>query len=173
MTAIKIKDLGKKVMDDYNAAMANPSTEYERGFVDGAQHQMKSSVDKAVNRMAKTEHEPWLLESTQTLAKTLAREFYPEVTQWKCLSDLAGVISQIDNMTTGLMRKPKQEPLTDEQSFQAELFKLAVKKGLLSIHTELVAAPQTDPTTKVSWMEGHRKVCDISNEAAYGIGDKT
>lgn len=115
MTAIKIKDLGKKVMDDYNAAMANPSTEYERGFVDGAQHQMKLSVDKAVNRMAKTEHEPWLLESTQTLAKTLAREFYPEVTQWKCLNDLAGVISQIDNMTTGLMRKPKQEPLTDEE----------------------------------------------------------
>ena len=111
MTAIKIKDLGKKVMDDYNAAMANPSTEYERGFVDGAQHQMKSSVDKAVNRMAQTEHEPWLLESTQTLAKTLAREFYPEVTQWKCLNDLAGVISQIDNMTTGLMRKTKQEPV--------------------------------------------------------------
>jgi hypothetical protein len=52
----------------------------------------------------------WLLESTQTLAKTLAREFYPEVTQWKCLNDLAGVISQIDNMTTGLMRKPEQEP---------------------------------------------------------------
>ena len=67
----------------------------------------------------------------------------------------------------------RRQPLTDEQSFQAELFKLAVKKGLLSIHTELVAAPQTDPTTKVSWMEGHRKVCDISNEAAYGIGDKT
>jgi hypothetical protein len=119
MTAIKIKDLGKKVMDDYNAAMANPSTEYERGFVDGAQHQMKSSVDKAVNRMAQTEHEPWLLESTQTLAKTLAREFYPEVTQWKCLSDLAGVISQIDNMTTGLMRKPKQEPLTNGEIYTA------------------------------------------------------
>ena len=51
----------------------------------------------------------WLLESTQTLAKTLARDFYPEVTQWECLDDLAGVISQIDNMTTGLMRKPKKE----------------------------------------------------------------
>ena len=25
------------------------TTEYERGFVNGAQHQMKSSVDKAVN----------------------------------------------------------------------------------------------------------------------------
>lgn len=90
---------------------------YERGFLDGAQHQMKSSVDKAVNAMSQTEHEPWLLESTQTLAKTLAREFYPEVTQWECLNDLAGVISQIDNMTTGLMRKPKREwvELTDEE----------------------------------------------------------
>ena len=76
---------------------------YEKGFLDGAQHQMKSSVDKAVNAMSQPE--PWLLESTQTLAKTLAREFYPEVTQWECLNDLAGVISQIDNMTTGLMRK--------------------------------------------------------------------
>lgn len=81
---------------------------YEKGFLDGAQHQMKSSVDKAVNAMSQPE--PWLLESTQTLAKTLAREFYPEVTQWECLNDLAGVISQIDNMTTGLMRKTEQEP---------------------------------------------------------------
>ena len=56
-------------------------------------------------RPAQPEQEPWLLESTKTLAKTLAREFYPEVTQWECLNDLAGVISQIDNMTTGLMRK--------------------------------------------------------------------
>ena len=60
--------------------------------------------------LAQPAQEPWLLESTQTLAKTVAREFYPEVTQWECLNDLAGVISQIDNMTTGLMRKPKQEP---------------------------------------------------------------
>jgi hypothetical protein len=58
------------------------------------------------------QQEPWLLETTQTLAKNLAREFYPEVTQWECLNDLAGVISQIDNMTTGLMRKPaQQEPV--------------------------------------------------------------
>lgn len=26
--------------------------DYERGFIDGMQHQMQSSVDKAVNRMA-------------------------------------------------------------------------------------------------------------------------
>ena len=36
--------------------------DYERGFVDGMQHQMQSSVDKAVNRMAQPEQEPvaWL-----------------------------------------------------------------------------------------------------------------
>ncbi len=56
----------------------------------------------------KPQQELWLLETTQTLAKNLARKFYPEVTQWECLNDLAGVISQIDNMTTGLMRKPAQ-----------------------------------------------------------------
>ena len=32
--------------------------DYERGFVDGMQYQMQSSVDKAVNRMAQPEQEP-------------------------------------------------------------------------------------------------------------------
>ena len=32
--------------------------EYERGFIDGMQHQMQSSVDKAVNPMAQPEQEP-------------------------------------------------------------------------------------------------------------------
>lgn len=32
--------------------------DYERGFVDGVQHQMQSSVDKAVNRMAQPEPPP-------------------------------------------------------------------------------------------------------------------
>jgi len=32
--------------------------DYEEGFVDGMQHQMQSSVDKAVNRMAQPEQEP-------------------------------------------------------------------------------------------------------------------
>ena len=68
---------------------------------------------------------------------------------------------------------PKREPLTDERWFQSELFKLAVKKRLLSIHTEHVSAPQADPVTKVSWMEGHAKACDISNEAAHGIKENT
>ena len=49
-----IKDLDKKVAH----AM---ELHYERGFVDGMQKQMQSSVDKAVNRMAQTqEPDYWL-----------------------------------------------------------------------------------------------------------------
>ena len=36
---------------DYD--LSNNTDEYERGFVDGMQKQMRSSVDKAVNRMSK------------------------------------------------------------------------------------------------------------------------
>jgi hypothetical protein len=38
--------------------MAQPERDYERGFIDGMQKQMQSSVDKAVNRMAQPEQEP-------------------------------------------------------------------------------------------------------------------
>lgn len=65
-----------------------------------------------------------------------------------------------------------RKPLTEDQWVQSELFKLAVRNGLISVHTELVAAPQTDPKTKVSWMDGHARACDVSNEAAHGITSK-
>ena len=41
--------------------------DYERGFIDGMQHQMQSSVDKAINRMAQPEQEPvaWQLKPHQ------------------------------------------------------------------------------------------------------------
>lgn len=38
------------------------------------------------------------------LATNMARKFYPDVPQFEVLPDLVGVISQIDNMTTGLVR---------------------------------------------------------------------
>ena len=47
---------------------------------------------------------------------------------------------------------------------KADLFDLAVRKGLLSVHSELI-----DPRnhgTRCSWLEGHAKACDISNNAA-------
>lgn len=55
------------------------------------------------------------------LARSLARKHYPEAPQFEPLPDLVGVISQIDNMTTGLVRAhPPAAPaalraLTDEQ----------------------------------------------------------
>ena len=39
-------------------ALAQPESDYERGFIDGMQKQMQSSVDKAVNRMTQPEQEP-------------------------------------------------------------------------------------------------------------------
>ena len=36
-------------------ALAQPERDYERGFIDGMQKQMQSSVDKAVNRLAQPE----------------------------------------------------------------------------------------------------------------------
>lgn len=62
----------------------------------------------------------------------------------------------------------RTKDLTDEQWTQSELFKLAVSRGLLTLHTEFVAAP-VDTETKVSWMEGHATSCDISNEAARAV----
>ena len=38
------------------------------------------------------------------LAIALHAKHYPEVTQWKPMPDLMGVLTQIDNMTSGLVR---------------------------------------------------------------------
>ena len=53
--------------------MTNPildqSIDYERGFIDGMQKQMQSSVDKAVNRIAKREWVGLTNEEIETCAK--------------------------------------------------------------------------------------------------------
>lgn len=63
--------------------------------------------------------------------------------------------------------QPAPVPLTDTET-HAELWKLAVRKGLVTVRSELI-----DPRnhgTRVSWMQGHDKACDISNDAAaHGI----
>ena len=50
-----------KAITAIKEALAQPEKDYERGFVDGMQKQMQSSVDKAVNRMAQPEQEPWCM----------------------------------------------------------------------------------------------------------------
>ena len=43
----------EQLMEDaIKEALAQPESEYERGFIDGMQKQMQSSVDKAVNAMS-------------------------------------------------------------------------------------------------------------------------
>lgn len=42
------------------------------------------------------------------LAVFMAKEFYPEVPQWSPLDDAVGLVSQIDNMVTGLKRAERE-----------------------------------------------------------------
>jgi len=64
--------------------------DYERGFVDGAQHQMKTSVDKAVNKMAQRD---WVETNNQACAilrqvhDMLALASYPPRKTWVGLTD--------------------------------------------------------------------------------------
>ena len=50
----------KPYMEALRAALAEPDSDYERGFVDGMNMQTKRSVDKAVNRMAEQEPVAWM-----------------------------------------------------------------------------------------------------------------
>ena len=147
--------------------------------------------------LTQPEQEPWLLESTQTLAKNLARKFYPEVTQWECLDDLAGVISQIDNMTTGLMRKTEQEPVASmgvktskaqiSYSYSPEHGGFALPDGTYKLYT---SPPQRQPlrgeqiyelfvktlpklTLGMTYVPEWAIPIARAIEAAHGIGNKT
>ena len=44
----------------------------------------------------------WVLKTAQNLANHMAKKFYPEVAGFGVFDDLAGVISQIDNMVCGI-----------------------------------------------------------------------
>lgn len=58
-------------------------------------------------------------------------------------------------------------PMTATET-RAELWNLAVRKGLVTVHSSLV--DERNYGTKVSWIQGHDKACDISNDAAaHGI----
>lgn len=48
--------------------------------------------------------------------------------------------------------------------WDAALWRLAVRKGLITIHSERIH--DRDPRTICSWIQGHDKAADISNEAA-------
>jgi hypothetical protein len=53
-------------------------------------------------------NEGWTpLKYARQLAASLSAKHFPEVPQWEPMSDLMGLLSQIDNMTTALVRAPE------------------------------------------------------------------
>jgi len=110
-TSQKAQDYAAKVGADMerleNELQVSDQSGYEKGFVDGAQHQMKSSVDKAVNRMAQPEQNQFkpdwntevvLVEEMQRMAKQFA-----EMQDWEVVAS--------DQAMTIAMMKCEQEPV--------------------------------------------------------------
>ena len=62
--------------------LAQQEKDYERGFVDGMQKQMQSSVDKAVNRMAQPEQEPVADDFFKMIADRNPKPFPPPQRTW-------------------------------------------------------------------------------------------
>ena len=60
--------IDKETRDFLNSLTEDQQKVYEQGFIDGMQKQMRSSVDKAVNRMAQPEQEPvaWICEGSSS-----------------------------------------------------------------------------------------------------------
>ena len=70
-------------------------------------------------------------------------------------STLAEIDEAIDAAPTEA--KPAQDAV------DAELWRLAVRKGIVTLHSERI--DERNQRTRCSWMEGHAKACDISNGA--------
>lgn len=91
------------MIDAAMVEMANISPPLRRSE---CQRLIRAALSAAPAPQAQPVAQPdWLLKTTQDLAKAIARDNYPEVPQFEVLDDLAGVISQIDNMVTGMERK--------------------------------------------------------------------
>jgi len=72
------------------------------GEIDAALKSRKSAAPIALAAQDEAQN----LRYAKQIAEYMAKNFYPEVTQWKPLEgDLFGLLMQIDNMATGLTRK--------------------------------------------------------------------
>jgi hypothetical protein len=62
------------------------------------------------------------------LARSIAKRCYPEASHWEPMPDLLGVITQIDNMTTGMVRatQPERPQEQAEPSIRTRLLDAAV-----------------------------------------------
>ena len=75
-----------KKWDDCQPLYTQSASEYERGFIDGMQKQMQSSVDKAVNRMAQTQ-ELWCMKMNGCKTKCEDCPDEPQQRTWVGLTD--------------------------------------------------------------------------------------
>lgn len=95
--------LAEMIMSDCGLSTLNSESLVERIAGRIAKHTAKQPAQEPV----------WLLKSAQDLATHLWKKHYKaESPVFEVLGDLAGVLSQIDNMTTGLVRD--QEPVKQE-----------------------------------------------------------
>ena len=62
------------------------------------------------------------------------------------------------------------QPAEPVDSIHAELWRLAVRKGVVTVESKLI--DDRNPNTRCSWMQGNDKACDISNDAAKVAGDR-
>jgi hypothetical protein len=113
-------------------ALAQPERDYERGFIDGMQKQMQSSVDKAVNRMAQPEQDNAYIYASN-LAKTIWQKHYmKESPKFALLDTTEGVLTQIDNMTCGLVREKPAQPEQEPMAWMND----STPSGIFARHTE-------------------------------------
>jgi len=92
------------------AALAEPGSDYERGFVDGMSEQARRSVDKAVNHMAQTTH--W--EGCEAVHPECRK---PEPVAYCTLEQLAALkltVPSSDKIALYTAPTPRK-PLTDEE----------------------------------------------------------
>ena len=70
-------------------------------------YEIKEKIDAQYKREREISSQSWeAYIYAVSLASILAAKHFPENTEWKPLPDLTGVLTQIDNMTSSLIRNP-------------------------------------------------------------------
>ena len=88
------------------------------------------------------------------LAVAIWEQHYKDVApQWKPLDDLLGVLTQIDNMTSGLTRlaQPEQEPVAWIDEF-GNVFPLGAQRGPKHLNEPMKPLYTTPPQRQWQWL---------------------
>ena len=92
------RDRAKEAITIIKEALAQPEHDYERGFIDGMQKQMQSSVDKAVNRLAQR---TWVGLTDEEIDKGLVRTNYAMQTAGAWRDGVDWAIKQLREKNNG------------------------------------------------------------------------